>query len=352
MFCQAHAHWIVNWCVQSDFMRRVHTSRFVPTRYIDDLVVITTAVDPGTADAVVNVTALISVSGGAPTTAGCSIDVSLFAGDVLVANATGAAGMPVAVAVSNAKLWSPASPTLHNATVSLRCNAVVVDTVHTYVGIRTIALTRLRSVASPGCQYGAGSTVPGYPKPMATADDCERACIAPACAAWSHGTAGTAPPTPASPGAPKVGFDFHGNDLPGMPIALDIPFSPNASAAKCEELCDQESQCEAWSIDIPGCVFPGHETMNKSDCWLKSTAGHLIRQTCRICGTRKQLPAPPAAAPPTAICTLHSMVPAVTTMPQANGASCGHWATKIMLNGKVAPFLAGILSQGFWPDGE
>jgi len=137
------------------------------------------------------------------------------------------------------------------------------------------------------------------------------------------------------------------------------PFSVNGSAAKCELLCDQESQCEAWVINLPECKFPGHATYNNSVCWLKASRGRLIKQACRVCGKRSNLAAREDQAAHTtrdaggaggrgngSSCTLHSMFPEGAVI-QDETSTCGHWATKLMLNSKPAPFLAGILSQGY-----
>ena len=340
---------------------------FVPSAaYIDSLHIVT-SVAADSASATVTVDPAVVTSAAAAT--GCDVTVSVLDGKRVVGTRTGAASAgPIAISISPLpKLWSPAAPFLHNLTAVLRCgstrsssdeNAVVIDTIRSYVGIREVALRALRSKVSRGCAYRNGNELPGYPRASPSAAACEAACVAPACAAW-HFAAVPAPPSPppspSPPSGPQPGIDLHGGDLPGSPIQLNASdmVSINASEMKCAALCaghTGEYPCFAWVIDVPGCVAPGHTTFPNGSCWLKRDKGvEKIKNACRISGIMipKLLPQPQPQ------CTLHSVVPAapILMLPGANNASCGYWATKMMLNNAPTPYLAGILSQGFWPDG-
>ena len=106
----------------------------------------------------------------------------------------------------------------------------------------------------------------------------------------------------------------------------------------------------AWVINIPACTSPGHKSWNASECFLKSGAAtpHKIANKCRISGSLGTTEAADTEAAQTNICSLHALIPPPPVL-HGNGTACGHWATKLMLNNEPAPFLAGILSQGFWP---
>lgn len=345
---------------------------FVPDTFLSDLHIVTEVGDAA-ATVVVNATA-----GGTPA-AGCALNITLTDGDSTVASATGSAGTPVAVHFdSMPKLWSPASPFLYNATVELHCGAgataeagaprwrraAVTDTLSTYIGVRSIVLAQRRAPASATCAYQRTDLLPGFPRRMASAEACEAACVRPACAAWTFSATPLppAPPPPPSPSPPHglqpgPGIDLHGGDLPGMPIKLNVSGSA-AAAVACSHLCEQrahygskEERCVAWVIAILGCQSHGHAAWNFSACFLKrGPYDRVLHNKCRISGSAGASTAPSSTVrgggTPN-LCYAHALLPPPPVL-RAPGSSCGHWATKLMLNRQPAPFLAGILSQGFW----
>jgi len=225
--------------------------------------------------------------------------------------------------------------------------------------------------------------LPGYPKPAASAAECEQQCEAPACASWNYGPANPSPsppppsppsppPSPSPPGGPTVGVDLHGGDLINGGVKLNATFSINGSSALCEAMCKTYKGCRAWVIDIPKCVAPGHSTYTDSVCFLKGKNTQRMLNKCRVSGTVSAVGSSDSSSSVDSIvvdpvhgnrsgrasdgsssnvCTLQSTVPRGPIRQDAT-ATCGYWSTKLMLNNKPAPFLAGILSQGFWPDGE
>ena len=66
--------------------------------------------------------------------------VSVFAGNVLVGQATGEVNSDVAVTVPNVRAWSPEDPFLYDIRVQLLQGETVVDNVTSYVGMRSIAI--------------------------------------------------------------------------------------------------------------------------------------------------------------------------------------------------------------------
>lgn len=100
-----------------------------------------------------------------------------------------------------------------------------------------------------------------------------------------------------------------------------------------------------------GCLG-GHASWQQQECFLKAQGQqpHIIKNECRISGVvKKDAAVDDADATSSAdnMCTLHALIP-LPPIINDTGSSCGHFATKLMLNNKPAPFLAGILSQGFW----
>lgn len=323
--------------------------------------------------------------------AGCIVTFTLLDQGAVVGTATGLATGSVSIHLAPMpKLWTPTSPFLYNATITLSCSSkeqteaglpprhdrgtirdgAAVDTINTYVGIRSVGLASLRSPAYTGYRYPVASVLQGYPKPAASAADCAEQCIAPACAAWNYGPppappAPSPPPSPPSPpsppGTPMVGVDLHGGDLVAGGLKLNATFSINGSSAICQTMCKEYQGCLAWVIDIPNCVAPGHATFRDSMCFLKGKHAQRMPNKCRVSGIL-------AISSNTAmhdigksdgsndgiigdVCTLQSSIPEGPIVQDA-ASTCGYWSTKLMLNNKPAPFLAGILSQGFWPDGE
>jgi hypothetical protein len=97
----------------------------------------------------------------------------------------------------------------------------------------------------------------------------------------------------------------------------------------------------------------GHTSWQHQECFLKGGAQQtrIIKNECRISGLVKHSVVnhddAGVARSVDNMCTLHALIP-VPPIIDDTGSSCGHFATKLMLNNKPAPFLAGILSQGFW----
>ena len=361
---------------------------FVPTSYIVDLHVVSTV---GDAFAAVAINVSLASFGSAIRRHGICVGgglvaakVSLYDGSIIVGSASAAASPWTAdgplrkVATASVtltlsrpmpKLWSPAQPFLYNATVSMTCDGTVVDELRSYVGIREVLLKVAKAPMSEGCGYQAGFELPGYPKHMESATACDAACVQPACAAWTFGK----PPPPPSPHPPPgppgskagPGVDLHGGDLKGMPIQLNgtanntLATSEKACAALCAKRnypgAAPDERCVAWVINVPGCTSPGHSSWKAQLCFLKAGGAskpQTMRNKCRISGLEPKGGADDAAASGSAqMCTLHAQIPAPPIINDTS-SSCGHFATKLMLNNAPAPFLAGILSQGFWPDGE
>ena len=155
-------------------------------------------------------------------------------------------------------------------------------------------------------------------------------------------------PAPPAPSGPEPGIDQHGGDLPHMPINITRPgITVNESVRECEALCQNNSACHKWAIDIPGCASSHHKEYTDFECWLKAEHTKRIENHCRISGVVRYEQGAASAG----MCTLQSLIPGGSMTLKTNG-SCGYWATKLMINNEPAPFLAGLLSQGFWPDGE
>ena len=143
-----------------------------------------------------------------------------------------------------------------------------------------------------------------------------------------------------------------------MPIHLNGSAAANvtASAKACEALCQARhsygapaERCDAWVISVPGCKSPGHSSWPFAACFLKAggQSPKSIKNPCRISGriggpdaTQASLISA-ASAGDVDMCSLHATLPPPPII-HANGSSCGHWATKLMLNNKPAPFLAGV----------
>ena len=147
-----------------------------------------------------------------------------------------------------------------------------------------------------------------------------------------------------------------------MPVLLNgtAASSLQASEAACQALCAaRPSDCGAWVTDVPGCVAPHHQTYNSSLCWLKQRSGgaKTVHNDCRVSGvmgssgnTNTVSIAPPvprdaAHAARNVLpgnCTLHAILPGGPLARRDPArASCGYWATKLLLNNKAAPFAAG-----------
>ena len=162
-----------------------------------------------------------------------------------------------------------------------------------------------------------------------------------------------------------------GGDLPGMPIRLngsDASSLANSEKA-CFTLCDERKnygapaeRCIAWVINVPGCKSPGHSSWKYSECWLKAGGDSIpktVNNKCRVSGIVSKINDGGTSDGANTVfgekspsmCTLHSLLPK-SPIVRSNTSSCGYWATKLMLNNQPAPFASGILSQGFWPDGE
>ena len=387
---------------------------YVGPAYIADFEIVPTVGD-GFADVVMTPTVVLSSSsksgssdrnGGSSSGGigedGCTVTFTMLDQGVPVGTASGPATGSVTVRLSMPKLWTPSSPFLYNATVVLACGAAnakedgtgtpgtsradagetSVDSVHTYVGVRSVGLKALRSLPSAGYKYpvpSASSVLPGYPKPAASAADCEQQCNAPLCAAWNYGPATPSPPPPpppppsppppppSPPGGPTVGVDLHGGDLVDGGVKLNATFSINGSSAVCKAMCEAYGGCRAWVIDIPNCVARGHSTFTDSLCFLKGKNTQRMQNKCRVSGTvgggvtvgsggivedaAHGNRAGRVSNGAGKVCTLQSTIPKGPILQDA-AATCGYWSTKLMLNNEPAPFLAGILSQGFWPDGE
>ena len=139
----------------------------MPASYIADLHVVS-AVGDASATVAVNVSLAKYSTGKADLCAPgfpVKATVSLLDGSSVIGSAIGVAGpwaadgparqvatATVALALSPMpQLWSPADPFLHNATVTLSCGVTVVDTLHSYVGIRTIELKVVKAPISKGC---------------------------------------------------------------------------------------------------------------------------------------------------------------------------------------------------------
>ncbi len=78
----------------------------------------------------------------------------------VVAEATGQAGREIILNIPNPRLWSPQSPHLYNLTVRLRHGGDILDTVHSYFGMRKVSLgehnglTRILINDQPLFQFG------------------------------------------------------------------------------------------------------------------------------------------------------------------------------------------------------
>jgi beta-galactosidase/beta-glucuronidase len=72
-----------------------------------------------------------------------TVEVLVKEGDRQVAKASGVAGKEIVATVADAKLWSPSSPHLYALEIALKDDAgQLLDTVHSYAGIRTVGKTK------------------------------------------------------------------------------------------------------------------------------------------------------------------------------------------------------------------
>lgn len=70
------------------------------------------------------------------------IEVCLFDGDRMVSSAKGISGKTLRIPVTNARLWSPESPTLYAMKISLTHNGKKIDEVSSYTAMRKISTAR------------------------------------------------------------------------------------------------------------------------------------------------------------------------------------------------------------------
>jgi hypothetical protein len=82
--------------------------------------------------------------------AGDTVHLKAMDGTTVVSEIDGAPGKDIALPVPNAKLWSPASPTLYDLTVTLNHSGAKADKVGSYFGMRKIALGKdARGITRP-----------------------------------------------------------------------------------------------------------------------------------------------------------------------------------------------------------
>ena len=70
------------------------------------------------------------------------VEVTVFDGNTVIATGKAAVGLPVDLAVPNAKLWSPESPFLYDLKINLYQNGKLVDKVSSYCAMRKISTKR------------------------------------------------------------------------------------------------------------------------------------------------------------------------------------------------------------------
>ncbi|KAA0158867.1 hypothetical protein FNF31_05160 [Cafeteria roenbergensis] len=75
----------------------------------------------------------------------------------------------------------------------------------------------------------------------------------------------------------QLGKDIPGNDLPGMPVSL-----PENKWEACQQRCNATGACSAWAFGPAGCGGDPQE----AQCWLKSSSGLVMDNSCRDFGTR------------------------------------------------------------------
>jgi len=80
---------------------------------------------------------------------GQTIEAVVWENGKVVGTATGAAGAEIAVAVPNARLWSPDDPYLYDLKVYLKDGAQTVDEVSSYFGMREITLGKVDGITRP-----------------------------------------------------------------------------------------------------------------------------------------------------------------------------------------------------------
>ena len=76
------------------------------------------------------------------TTWGDLVDIQVKDGNTVVANAKGAVGQPVDIAIENPKLWSPESPSLYDVEVKLFSGGKLQDKIKSYAAMRKISTQR------------------------------------------------------------------------------------------------------------------------------------------------------------------------------------------------------------------
>lgn len=83
------------------------------------------------------------------------------------------------------------------------------------------------------------------------------------------------PATP--PTGPQAGIDRPGNDLPGYPKPL-----ASANPDLCWAACNATSACRAWAYGLPNCDTGSKQAL----CWLKSADGGTTKNSCRVSGAQ------------------------------------------------------------------
>lgn len=76
------------------------------------------------------------------TTWGDLVDIQVKDGNTVVANAKGAVGQPIDIAIENPKLWSPESPSLYDVEVKLFSGGKLQDKIKSYAAMRKISTQR------------------------------------------------------------------------------------------------------------------------------------------------------------------------------------------------------------------
>ena len=80
------------------------------------------------------------VATGAIAAAGQTVEAIVMDGEKEVARASGFPGMPMSIAVPNAKLWWPETPFLYDLKITLKQDEKISDTVGSYFGMRKISI--------------------------------------------------------------------------------------------------------------------------------------------------------------------------------------------------------------------
>ena len=80
------------------------------------------------------------VATGAIAAAGQTVEAIVMDGEKEVARASGFPGMPMSIAIPNAKLWWPETPFLYDLKITLKQDEKIVDTVGSYFGMRKISI--------------------------------------------------------------------------------------------------------------------------------------------------------------------------------------------------------------------